>query len=75
MKRAYRTLAFLVLLALIATATAATGEAPESVRKQVEASMLLTGTIEIEADGSVRGYTSTMKTRCPARSRTWSPNR
>src|SRR5690606_5646140 len=57
MKHVYRTLAAAALLALAATAAAGTRQAPESVRKQTEASMLLTGTIEIEADGSVRGYT------------------
>ncbi|HVI59710.1 MAG TPA: energy transducer TonB [Luteimonas sp.] len=46
------------LLALLALALAgtATARAPESVRKQVEASMLLTGSIDIAPDGSVGGY-------------------
>ncbi|MGN7727290.1 energy transducer TonB [Luteimonas sp. 22616] len=43
-------------LALLCMADIATAATPKEVRKQVEASMLLTGTISIEADGSVRGY-------------------
>ena len=65
MRHAYRTLTFLALLALIATATAATGAAPESVSKQIEASMLLTGTIEIEADGSVRRHSIDNEDKVP----------
>jgi lysyl-tRNA synthetase class 2 len=44
-----------VLLALALAGTAA-ARAPESVRKQVEASMLLTGSIDIAPDGSVGGF-------------------
>lgn len=43
-------------LALLCLAGVATAVTPKEVRKQVEASMLLSGTISIEADGSVRGY-------------------
>jgi hypothetical protein len=57
MKNACRNLLVVVLLTLVATATAGIRRmAPESVRKQVEVSMLLTGTIDIERDGSVSGY-------------------
>lgn len=57
MKNACRTLLVVALLGLVATATAGIRRmAPESVRKQVEVSMLLTGTIDIERDGSVSGY-------------------
>lgn len=42
-------------LALMAMAAQATG--PASVRKQVEASLLVTGSIDIERDGSVGGFT------------------
>src|SRR5690606_24264781 len=45
-------LAAAVLLAVVAVAVAV----PKHVREQTEASMLLTGTIDIAADGSVRGY-------------------
>lgn len=55
MMNAPRHWALLVLLAL-ALAGAATARAPEAVRRQVEASMLLTGSVDIEADGSVGGY-------------------
>ena len=41
-----------LLLGMAAMAVAA----PKQVREQTEASMLLTGMIEIKADGSVRGY-------------------
>src|SRR5690606_37442460 len=54
MKNAIRYLVVLALLVAVATATAGIRRmAPESVRKQVEVSMLLTGTIDIEPDGSV----------------------
>lgn len=43
-----------LLLALVAFAAIAGG--PGAVRKQVEASMLVTGTIDIAHDGSVAGY-------------------
>ena len=57
MKNACRTLLLVALLALVATATAGIRKmAPESVRNQVEVSMLLTGAIDIERDGSVSGY-------------------
>src|SRR3546814_21116357 len=57
MKNACRSLAVVALLALVATATAGIRRmAPETVRKQVEVTMLLTGTIDIEHDGSVSGY-------------------
>src|SRR3546814_4610845 len=57
MKNACRSLAVVALLALVATATAGIRRmAPETVRKQVEVTMLLTRTIDIEHDGSVSGY-------------------
>jgi hypothetical protein len=37
----------------------------EEARRQTEASMLLTGTIEIEADGSVRGYSIDREDKVP----------
>lgn len=43
-------------LALLAFAGFAMASGTAEVRKQVEASMLLTGTIDIEPDGSVAGY-------------------
>src|SRR3546814_9599783 len=56
MKNACRSLAVVALLALVATATAGIRRmATETVRKQVEVTMLLTGTIDIEHDGSVSG--------------------
>jgi hypothetical protein len=54
MKNACRNLFTAALLAAAAVAVAVA--APRHVQAQTEASMLLTGTIEIEADGSVRGY-------------------
>lgn len=54
-----------LLLALAAVAVAGAGKTPESVRKQIEASMLLTGAIEIEADGSVRGYSIDNEDKVP----------
>ncbi|MFC3716412.1 hypothetical protein ACFONC_09625 [Luteimonas soli] len=39
--------------------------APKHVQAQTEASMLLTGTIEIEADGSVRGYSIDNEDKVP----------
>ncbi|WP_369978934.1 TonB family protein [Xanthomonas bundabergensis] len=42
-----------LLLALLAAAAFATGTGPGAVRKQVESSMLVTGRIDIEADGAV----------------------
>lgn len=70
MKTACRNLAALALLALAAVATsAATAQfrkiAPEAVRKQVEVSMLLTGTIDIEPDGSVSGYVLDDRAKVP----------
>src|SRR5690606_21600620 len=66
MRHAYRTLIFLALLALVATATAGIRRlAPESVRNQVEVSMLLTGTIDIERDGSVSGYVLDDRAKVP----------
>ena len=44
-------------LALLATAALAAG--PGAVRKQAEASMLVTGQVRIEPDGSVSGSTVT----------------
>lgn len=38
---------------------------PKQVRQQTEASMLLTGSIEIEADGTVRGYGIDHKDKVP----------
>lgn len=43
-------------LAWLCMAGIASAAGPEEVSQQIEASMLLAGTIEIEADGSVRGY-------------------
>lgn len=66
MKNACRTLLVVALLALVATATAGIRRmAPESVRNQVEVSMLLTGTIDIERDGSVSGYVLDNREKVP----------
>jgi len=66
MKNAFRGLLLVALLALVATSTAAIRKlAPESVRKQVEVSMLLTGTIDVEADGSVSGYALDDRAKVP----------
>ena len=54
-----------ISLALLCVAGLAAAATPKEVRKQVEASMLLTGTIEIETDGSVRGYSIDDKDRVP----------
>jgi hypothetical protein len=50
-----------LLLAMAAVAAAV----PKHVRAQTEASMLLTGTISIEADGSVRGYSIDNEDKVP----------
>ncbi|MDN5780658.1 MAG: energy transducer TonB [Luteimonas sp.] len=70
MKNACCKLAVMALLALVVTATTtATAQfrkiAPEAVRKQVEVSMLLTGTIDIERDGSVSGYVLDQREKVP----------
>ena len=52
-------------LALLALASLALARAPDEVRKQVEASMLLTGTIDIKPDGSVGGYAIDAKEKVP----------
>src|SRR3546814_11020150 len=66
MKNACRSLAVVALLALAATATAGIRRmAPETVRKQVEVTMLLTGTIDIEHDGSVSGYALAQPAKVP----------
>ena len=66
MKNVFRSLLAVVLLALVATSTAAIRKlAPESVRKQVEVSMLLTGSIDIEPDGSVSGYVLDDRAKVP----------
>ena len=61
MKKAWGIAVAVALLALVGTTTATAiirtqHKAPESVRKQVEVSMLLTGTIDVERDGSVSVY-------------------
>jgi hypothetical protein len=67
-----------ISLALLCVAGLAAAATPKEVRKQVEASMLLTGTIEIETDGSVRGYSIDDKDRVPdyvlANIGKWAPN-
>lgn len=68
MKGAWRILLAIALLAPVVTATAiirTKGKAPESVRKQVEVSMLLTGTIDIDPDGSVSGYVLDDRAKVP----------
>src|SRR5690606_19342409 len=50
-----------LLLVVVAVAVAA----PKHVREQTEASMLLTGTIDIAADGSVRGYSIDHEDKVP----------
>jgi hypothetical protein len=66
MMNARRSWALLALFTLtLAAAAAIAARAPESVRKQVEASMLLTGTIDIEPDGSVGGYAIDDKEKVP----------
>jgi hypothetical protein len=54
-----------ISLALLCVAGRAAAARPKEVRKQVEASMLLTGTISIEADGSVRGYSIDNEDKVP----------
>jgi len=61
MKNTCRNLLAAALLAMAAVAIAA----PKHVQAQTASSMLLTGMIEIEADGSVRGYSIDNEARCP----------
>jgi len=68
MKNMMRNLVVVALLSLVAMATATAQfrkTAPEAVRKQVEVSMLLTGTVDIEPDGSVSGYTLDQREKVP----------
>lgn len=66
MNNACRYLVVLALLVVVSTATAGIRRmAPESVRNQVEVSMLLTGTIDIERDGSVSGYVLDDRAKVP----------
>lgn len=51
-------------LLLLATAVAAQG--PRAVRKQVESTLLLTGTIQIDAEGRVSAFTLDHRDRMPA---------
>jgi TonB family protein len=52
-----------VLLLLVSTAWAA---GPNAVRKQTEASMLVTGTIEVGSNGEVRSHTLDQREKLPA---------
>ncbi|MCM2335251.1 MAG: hypothetical protein NDI66_00475, partial [Pseudomonas sp.] len=45
-----------LLMAVALAAGAAAAQGPGAVRKQVESSMLLTGTIDLRADGTVAGH-------------------
>ena len=53
----------LLLASLVGTAFAA---GPREVRKQIESSLLVDGTIDINADGSVAGYALPRGTKLPA---------
>jgi TonB family protein len=53
-----------VMLSLLASAAAANG--PGAVRKQVESSMLVTGTIDIATDGGVRSFRLDKEDKLPA---------
>ncbi|HEY5850319.1 MAG TPA: energy transducer TonB [Lysobacter sp.] len=52
--KSLRTIVSLALALLVGSALAA---GPAAVRKQVESTLLVTGTVDIEPDGSVSGYT------------------
>lgn len=53
-------------LLLLAASAFATGTGPGAVRKQAESSMLVTGKIDIEADGAVSALTIDQEDRLPA---------
>lgn len=55
----------LVLLALLAGATTALAAGPSAVRKQVEASMLVTGRVTIEQDGGVSAWEIDQREKLP----------
>jgi hypothetical protein len=68
MRNPCRNLVVAALLTLLTTSTATAQFrkiAPEAVRKQVEVSMLLAGTIDIEPDGSVSGYVLDDRVKVP----------
>lgn len=54
-----------LLFALLASAAAFAGGGPRAVRKQAEASMLVTGKIQVDTAGEVRGYTLDEEAKLP----------
>lgn len=64
MKRVFPPLLAGVLLAGLFAATAVAAKSPDA-DKQIEASMVVTGSIEVEPDGSVSGYTLDQPDKLP----------
>ena len=64
MKRVFPLLLAGVLLAGLFVATAVAAKSPDA-DKQIEASMVVTGSIEVEPDGSVSGYTLDQPDKLP----------
>ncbi len=66
--KTYCSALLLALLLLAGPAVAGVND----VRRQVEASMLVTGSIEVDAQGAVTGYTLDMPASCRSTCAAWS---